>query len=110
MLIDTVESDKIEVDIFPSSGVHYYTCRAYNGKNESANSATAIVCVNPAGVVPEEFKYEVLGTKWYKESAGASMDENGIITVGGSGRIKSKNSCGFLYRAVSGRFLGGCKS
>ena len=104
MLIDTVESDKIEVDIFPSSGVHYYTCRAYNGKNESANSATAIVCVNPAGVVPEEFKYEVLGTKWYKESAGASMDENGIITVGGSGRIKSKNSCGFLYRAVSGDF------
>lgn len=32
------------------------------------------------------------------------MDKNGIITVGGSGRIKSKNSCGFLYRAVSGDF------
>lgn len=104
MLIDTVESDKINADISPSCGTHYYTCRAYNDKDESANSATAIVCVNPTGVIPEGFTYEVFGTKWYSDSARASVDENGVITVGGTGRIKSKNSCGFLYRAVSGDF------
>lgn len=104
MLIDTVESDKIDADVFPSSGTHYYTCRAYNDKDESSNSATAIVCVNPAGAMPEGLTYGVLGTKWYKDSARASADESGVITVGGAGRIKSKNGCGFLYRAVSGDF------
>lgn len=104
LLIETVETDRIEIDIFPSSGIHYYTCRAYNNKNESANSTTAIVCVNPAGDMLEGYSYKVFGTKWYSDSARASMDENGVITVGGTGRIKSKNSCGFLYRAVSGDF------
>jgi len=104
-LIRTIgANENVDVDIFPSGGTHYYTLRAYNNKGEATSSTTATVCVNPKGETPNGYSYIDLGNPPYKGCGRATVDENGVYTVGGSGRIAYKNNCGFMYRAVKGDF------
>lgn len=112
-LIAQFDSDSIDTELFLESGTHYLTSRVYNDKDESTQSTTSIVYVTPAEE-PGSYKTAEIGSCTYKGKGGASMDENGVYTIFGSGKIMTEkepgsstgtaDSCEFMYKEVSGDF------
>lgn len=99
---------QIDAAVSLNAGTHYLTSRATNMRGEKTQSTTSIVYVKAASA-PGSYSYaEVRESKYtgYKGKGGASMDENGVYTVYGSGRIttKANDSCGFMYKSVNGDF------
>lgn len=106
--IGDYEGSSIDDSVSLSEGTHFLTSRAINTRGEKTQSTTSIVYVK-SDAAPGSYSYaEVRESKYagYKGKGGASMDENGIYTVYGSGRIttKANDSCGFMYKAVDGDF------
>ena len=107
-LISSFDGSEIDTNVSLKAGTHYLTCRAYNTRGEQTQSTTSIVYVKsaePAG----SYSYTEIresGYNGYKGKGGASMDDKGVYTIYGSGRIttKSNDSCGFMYKAVDGNF------
>lgn len=98
----------IDDSISLSEGTHFLTSRAINTRGEKTQSATSIVYVK-SGSAPGSYSFAEVRDKnytGYKNKGGAAMDESGIYTVYGSGRIttKANDSCGFMYKAVDGDF------
>lgn len=102
------EGSEINDNITLTAGTHYLTSRAVNDKGEKTQSTTSIVYVKSAEAPGSYTFSEVRDSKYtgYKNKGGASMDENGVYTIYGSGRIttKSSDSCGFMYKTVDGDF------
>ncbi len=87
-----------------SIGTHYLSCLAYNNKGESTRSTTSIVYVNGT-TPPEGWTYKQIGSPAYSGKGAISVDENGIYTIGGSGKIGGKaDKCDFVYKKMSGEF------
>lgn len=84
-------------------GEHYLSCVAYNDAGESTRSTTSIVYVN-GSTVPEGWEMKTIGSPAFGAGS-ASVDENGIYTIGGSGKIGGKSdTCNFMYKKVTGNF------
>ncbi len=91
--------DTISLEI----GEHYLSCMAYNDAGESTRSTTSIVYVNGTNA-PEGWQMANIGSPGYGNGA-VSVDENGIYTIGGSGKIGGKSdNCNFMYKQVTGNF------
>ncbi len=91
--------DAVSLDV----GEHYLSCMAYNNLGESTRSTTSIVYVNGANQ-PEGWSFKAIGSPTYG-SGGVSVDENGIYTIGGSGKIGGKtDKFNFMYKQVTGDF------
>lgn len=98
----------IDTEVSLPAGEHYLTCRAINTRGEKTQSTTSIVYVKSAAA-PGSYSFEEIKESSYKGYAGkggASMDEKGVYTIYGSGRIttKANDSCGFMYKEVTGDF------
>lgn len=107
-LIDTFDGDVIDTQVSLNPGTHYLTSRAYNTRDEQTQSTTSIVYVK-ASDAPGSYSFTEIreGTyTGYAGKGGASMDEKGVYTIYGSGRITTKvnDNCGFMYKAVKGDF------
>lgn len=112
-LIAQFDSDSIDTELSLEAGTHYLTSRVYNDKDEATQSTTSIVYVTPAEE-PGSYKTAEIGSCTYKGKGGASMDENGVYTIFGSGKIMTEkepgsstgtaDSCEFMYKEVSGDF------
>lgn len=112
-LIAQFDSDSIDTELSLEAGTHYLTSRVYNDKDEATQSTTSIVYVTPAEA-PGSYKTAEIGSCTYKGKGGASMDENGVYTIFGSGKIMTEkepgsstgtaDSCEFMYKEVSGDF------
>ncbi len=106
--IDEFSGSVIDAHVTLEPGEHYLTCRAYNARGEQTQSATSIVYVK-AAAEPGSYSFTEVreaGYTSYAGKGGASMDENGVYTIYGSGRIttKANDSCGFMYKPVNGDF------
>lgn len=112
-LIAQFNSDSIDTELSLEAGTHYLTSRVYNDKDEATQSTTSIVYVTPVEE-PGSYKTAEIGSCTYKGKGGASMDENGVYTLFGSGKIMTEkepgsntetaDSCEFMYKEVSGDF------
>lgn len=104
-LIGTYEGSSIDAHIDLDEGTHYLTSRAYNTRGEKTQSTTSIVYVK-ANKGTGSFTSVQIGTPTYKGLGGASLDENGVYSIYGSGRLTTKASdvCQFLYKEVTGDF------
>ena len=107
--IGEFEGSSIDTEITLEAGTHYLTCRAYNTRGEKTQSTFSIVYVK-AAEAPGSYSFaEIRENKYtgYKGKGGASMDEKGVYTVYGSGRINdnsASDNCGFMYKEVTGDF------
>lgn len=106
--IDEFSGSIIDVSVTLEPGEHYLTCRAYNTRGEQTQSTASIVYVKAASE-PGSYSFaEVRESSYtsYAGKGGASMDDNGVYTIYGSGRIttKANDSCGFMYKPVTGDF------
>ncbi len=91
--------DAVSLDI----GEHYLSCMAYNDAGESTRSTTSIVYVNGTKA-PEGWQMAKIGSPTFGNGA-VSVDENGIYTIGGSGKIGgTADKCSFMYKQMSGNF------
>ncbi len=85
-------------------GTHYLSCMAYNDKGESTRSTTSIVYVN-GSTAPEGWTLKQIGSTSYSGKGAISVDENGLYTIGGSGKIGSTaDKCDFMYKQITGDF------
>ncbi len=94
------------IDCTPTLGIgeHYLSCVAYNDAGESTRSTTSIVYVNGTNQ-PEGWEFATIGSPAYGNKGAASVDSNGIYTIGGSGKIGgTADKCGFMYKKVTGDF------
>ena len=105
MLIYSFDGSYIETDLNLSAGTHYLTCRAYNTRGEKTQSTTSIVYVK-AAAEPGSYSHVQIGSTGYDGLGGASMDETGVYSIYGSGRIteSASDSCDFMYKPVDGDF------
>lgn len=106
--IGDYDGSAIDDEITLAAGTHYLTCRAINTRGEKTQSTTSIVYVKSAAA-PGSYSFEEIkesGYTGYAGKGGASMDEKGVYTIYGSGRLTtdSSDSCGFMYKEVSGDF------
>ncbi len=106
--IGAYDGAAIDDDISLAAGTHYLTCRATNTRGEKTQSTTSIVYVKKTAL-PGSYSFTEIrksGYNGYKGKGGASMDDKGVYTLYGSGRLKddSGDSCGFMYKQISGDF------
>lgn len=103
-LIDTVTGAEIDTELSLSPGTHYISCRAYNSRGEQTQSTTSIVYVTSNGT-EGNWNITQIGSGSFDGKAAAWSDEDGVYYVAGSGRIGGSNdSCGYMYKTVSGDF------
>lgn len=103
-LIDTVSGGKIDKELSLSSGTHFLSCRAYNSIGEQTQSTTSIVYVTSSGY-DDDWSTTQIGSGCFNGKEAAWMDKNGTYSVAGSGKIGgSKDSCGYMYKALKGDF------
>lgn len=103
-LIDTVNSDVIDTELSLSPGTHYLSCRAYNSNGEQTQSTTSIVYVTSTGT-DGNWNITQIGSGSFNGDEAAWTDDSGNYFVAGSGRIGgSKDSCGYMYKVLSGDF------
>ncbi len=102
------DGNVIDTEVSLPAGEHYLTCRAINTLGEKAQSTTAIVYVKPSAPSGSYSFTEIRDSsyKGYVGKGGASMNDDGVYTICGSGRIttKANDSCGFMYKEVNGDF------
>lgn len=102
------DGNVIDTEVSLPAGEHYLTCRAINTLGEKAQSTTAIVYVKPSAPSGSYSFTEIRDSsyKGYVGKGGASMNDDGVYTICGSGRIttKANDSCGFMYKEVTGDF------
>lgn len=103
-LIKTYNSSVIDDSFSLKLGTHYLTSLAYNNKGESTRSTTSIVYVNGTNK-PSGWTQTKIGSPTYSGKGMVSVDENGLYTMGGSGKIGTKaDKCDFMYKEVTGDF------
>lgn len=105
-LLKTYNSAEINDDISLEPGVHHLTSRAYNSNGEKTQSTTAIVYV-VGTAEPGSFSYTQIGKNCsFNNLASATMDNNGVYTISGSGQITTNSSdkCAYMYKEVKGDF------
>lgn len=104
-LIESFDGSSIDTDIYLSEGAHYLTCRAYNTRGEKTQSVTSIVYVKSTDA-PGSYSHVQIGSTGYDGLGGAAMDETGVYSIYGSGRIteSASDSCDFMYKPVDGDF------
>ena len=104
-LIESFDGSSIDTDIYLSEGTHYLTCRAYNARGEETQSVTSIVYVKSTDA-PGSYSHVQIGSTGYDGLGGAAMDETGVYSIYGSGRIteSASDSCDFMYKPVDGDF------
>ena len=106
--IGEFDGSEIDTRISLEPGTHYLTSRAVNTRGEKTQSTTSIVYVK-AAAAPGSYSFQEIkenGYSGYSGKGGASMDDDGVYTIYGSGRLTtdSSDSCGFMYKEVSGDF------
>lgn len=91
-------------DIVLEAGTHFVMSRAYNDKGESTTSPTSIVYVNSTKGTGE-YTHKQIGITKYDGLGSSSIDENGVVTIGGSGKISGTDDrFDYMYKPVTGDF------
>lgn len=115
-LIYTVNDSSVDVSLSLSAGTHYLTSRAYNSNGEATQSDTSIVYVKgTSGLEENGYTHAQIGTdNAFNGQGGAWLDDDGTMTVMGSGKLVSTNgqtnsgvtsdSCDFVYKEYTGDF------